>query len=86
VHGPRVTDLLAHEAQFNKALHVRAIGDDAVVEDLSKHRVTSEAALQLLWKRAELRRKSVETRLNQLSSRSHAILTFWVTTSQPVGC
>ena len=78
-----VTDLLASDAKSAARHSLKLREEDGVVRvmGLTTHEVTSLSALNTLMKRAAALRNTAATLLNSTSSRSHAVLSFYVSAS-----
>jgi len=79
IYGKHVTDLLTSDADL-KNLPIRQNNGEVVVEGLSRHPVLKAEDVAVLIERGASRRAKANTELNSTSSRSHAVLTYWVTT------
>jgi len=81
IHNDEIRDLLSEEnAESNSPLKLRDHGDDGiVVNGLRSVSVKNEREVQELLELAGRNRMAASTKMNQHSSRSHAICTFTVT-------
>jgi len=84
IYNEEVKDLL--DLNSGKQLFIREdkVEGGVVVQNLSRHRVGSRKEIADLMKSACGRRATAAIRMNKVSSRSHAICTFYVTVSDPV--
>ncbi|KAJ9120907.1 hypothetical protein QFC22_002842 [Naganishia vaughanmartiniae] len=76
-----IFDLLVPR-NVSKKLDVRTnVAGENVIPDLTKMSISSASEFEALYQSAALTRKTASTKLNSNSSRSHAILTIYVETS-----
>ncbi|KAJ9108109.1 hypothetical protein QFC19_002574 [Naganishia cerealis] len=79
-----IFDLLVPKNKVTKKLDVRTNAEgENVIPDLTKKEIKSASEFETLYQLAALSRKTAATKLNSNSSRSHAILTIYVETSDP---
>jgi dienelactone hydrolase len=83
IYGKTVSDLLDVQEEPSK-LAVRSLDNEIVVEGLSRRAVLSPHDIFRLAEEGMRNRATSKHNLNEVSSRSHAIMTFYVTT--PTTC
>ncbi|KAI5181755.1 kinesin family member 22 [Nematocida sp. AWRm80] len=78
IYNEKVFDLLGDGSMDDLPVRADAQGK-VVVQGMKKERLLDEAAFKALFSKGLQRRKSAKTLLNSESSRSHSVLTFYIT-------
>ena len=78
IYNGIISDLTTTENQENLRIRENVESGETYVEGLRMLKVSSEKELVKFMQRAGSNRKSVSTKLNSSSSRSHAVLTFYI--------
>ena len=78
IYNGIISDLTTAENQENLRIRENVESGETYVEGLRILKISSEKELVKFMQRAGSNRKSVSTKLNSSSSRSHAVLTFYI--------